>query len=308
MTDVGLLALLAGIAAFMAGLNLWILFQFFPRHRTTPTWSRAILVAYLLAASVALWVSVVFDLLSGNGAVGWTAVMFGLQFMMMAPFVWVVPLILKGDHLHVRLTGWSWPVFLSLLVLANELAMGASFVGVLGGTAAIAPAGAFGPIVGTARSILSVWFLWVMFANMVPLLLWAPLGAIEKRALLALAASGLVAPLVEVQLWAGLAAVSIVMAGAVGFLVARLLQGKDEVTGPWLLTGVVAAFAGMVLGQAGFLMGPGNPWAPVPFAFVMLVVMGAELLFVVRSILVHSDPPAAPVGVDAEVNSAAPAA
>lgn len=307
MVDAGILVLLGIIGAGMAGLNLWILFQFFPRNALTPTWSRAILVSYLLIASVALWVSVDFDLLAGNTSVGWTAVMFGLQFMMMSPFVWVVPLIFKGDTIRVRFSSWRWPVFLTFLVLANELAMGASFVGVTLGVGAIAPSGQWGVLLGASRSILSVWFLWVMFANMVPLLFFARLPSLERWALLTLAASGIVAPLVEVQPWMGLAAVSVVMAGALGFLVLRLFRASGApVENPRLLTAVVVAFAAMVLSQVAFLLRPASAWAPVPFALVMFGVMASELLFVVRSILTPSH--VEPIGLPAEleVNSASP--
>lgn len=280
------------IAGGMVAFNVWVLLQFFPRKEGAPTLSRAVLVAYVLASSSAMWVSVIFDLLSGNGDVGWTAVLFGIQFMMMAPFVWHIALILKGEELRVRLDRWFWPAFLAGLVVANEVLMGAVFVFAVGGPNALLPTGVWGPWLGFSRSVLSLWFLWAMFANMVPLLFWVPIPRREREGLLALAATGLTGPLVLVNVALGIGVTMALMTVALLLFLQRVLrhsvpQGAGY---PRLLTGIAGAFSAMVVGQLPLVLQPNAPWTLLAFSFVMLAVMTGEMMFLVRTVLLRCVP------------------
>ncbi|MDE1837035.1 MAG: hypothetical protein KGJ23_10500 [Euryarchaeota archaeon] len=278
------LAAYAAVAAGMVAFNIWVFLQFFPRKGGTPTLSHAILVAFLLFSSLVLWITVLYDVLSGDTSVGFTAALFGIQIMMTAPFVWAFVTILRGHERRVETGSWAWAIFLGLIMLGNELLMGAVYTLALG--TPISLNGPNGLLNGFAYSAGSVWFFWAMFTNMVLLLCWVPLPREERLPLLGLAASALVGPWVVSSPVLGSVLMAVVMTGT--FIVLFEELGRRPAVSSshlGLVLGVSFAFLVMTVGELWLLAHPSDPWGPVPFQVGMLVVMLAEMSYVAHRLL-----------------------
>ena len=280
------LAVYAAIACGMVGFNLWVLLQFFPRKGGTPTLARAALIGFILISSMGLWVSILYDELTGDSSTGFTAALFGIQIMMMAPFVWAFVAILRGHERYVDPEGWAWPSTLTLLMLGNELWMGAVFSIALG---ARFPSPSFAMDLFTA-SAGSVWFFWAMFANMALLLFWVPFPRAERIALVGLAASALVGPWVVSSIVEGLVLMTVVMTGTFLLLLREVVSRggtHQEITVRTLRTAIAVAvgFGAMFSTQLLLVSDPNGATSALPYLFTMFGVMIAEMLVLTRRIL-----------------------
>jgi hypothetical protein len=195
--------------------------------------------------------------------------------MMMFPAgIWFVGQVLFRDR-RVDPAGWFWPTTLSLVTTGSEALMGVLFVyGVAGGPTATLPA--------LAAGLSSVWFFWSMAAVMAALLVWAPLGTVERGALLTLAASALLGPWVTAFPTVGGLAMSALMGGSFLALLRALLRGRVAAEEARLLLALAAAFLSMTV--AGLLVAAtqGTVLASLAFGGVMGVVMGVEVAYLIR--------------------------
>lgn len=275
------------VAAGMIAFNLVVLLQFFPRKgRRTPTLSRAAIVGYVLVSSWFLWITILYDALTGDSQLGATALLFGVQIMMMAPFVWCFVTILRGHQYHVDPTGYAWPAFLALVILGNELFMGSVYAVIVLGNGGFYPGGTWGLGQAFAVSVVSVWFFWSMFANTMVLLFWVPMPRAERVALVGLAATALIGPWVLADAAAAGVLMAVVMAATLLLTLVEIRRSPGESTGAArVLQGVALGFTAMAAGVLLAVARPGAAWAPLPFAGTMVLVMAGEMLFLARRVL-----------------------
>lgn len=273
-------------AVVMVSFNIWVFLQFFPRSEGAPTISRATLVGYVLVSSMALWISVLFEVQTASSQIGATAVLFGVQAMMIAPFAWAVVTILRGSEYYVSRYSWGWPILLAFVMPGNELLMGAVWVGLQGGWSALVPADPWWWAQAISASVGTVFFFWSMFANMVPLLYWVPLPRGERTALLGLAATALIGPWVVSDLVVGAVLMGALMTATFLLLLRELssaaLPSHEQL---WTYAGVAVAFFTMAAAEVVQLSFASAPWAALPFALVMLGTMFAEMVFLSRRVL-----------------------
>jgi hypothetical protein len=146
--------------------------------------------------------------------------------------------------------------------------------GVTGGPSAFLPA--------VSDGLTSVWFFWSMAAVMAALLLWAPLGAVERSALLALGAAALLGPWVTAYPTVGGLAMSVLMGASFLALVRALLRGRVPAEDGRLLIALSVAFLAMT--AAGFSVAAtgGSVDAALAFGGVMGTVMGVEVAYLIR--------------------------
>lgn len=273
-------------AVVMIAFNIWVFLQFFPRDGGPPTISRAVLVGYVLVSSMLLWISVLYDLQTANSQIGATAILFGVQAMMIAPFAWAFVTILRGSEHWVARGSWGWPILLATIMPLNELLMGGVWVALQGGWGALFPAGPWWWAQGLAASVGTVFFFWSMFANMLPLLYWVPLPRGERTALLGLAATALIGPWVVSDLVVGAILMGLVMAGTFALLLLDLLPSAvPSARELGISAGVAIAFFGMAAGVVLQVAFASAPWSTFPFAAVMLLTMFGEMLFLSRHVL-----------------------
>ena len=209
---------LALIAALMAGGNAYVFVEFFPRSGGVPNLGRAILIAGLLFSSFCLWLAVAWAVTTPSVG-SWIAVFLGMNTMMVVVGVWFIAVFLRAEEKFVARGSVLWPVGLSLLVVANELFMGASFVaGLQGAQALVAPNTPYALSAFTA-SVNSVWFFWTMLGNLVLLIVWLPLPPTDQRTLIGLSAIAAIGPWV---LWdPGVGLVGVLALGGLVILQAR---------------------------------------------------------------------------------------
>jgi hypothetical protein len=229
----------------------------------------------VLGGGSLLLLSLLFVFLNPNGSEAWTFVLLAFNFMMMFPAgIWFVGLVLFRDR-RVDPRGWFWPVTLALVTTGSEALMGVLFAyGTVGGPTATVPALAVG--------LSSVWFFWSMAAIMTALLLWAPLGVIERYALLTLTGASVLAPWVTSFPLVGGLLMAALMAVAFVALVRSLLGGRVVPDEGQLLIAVASAFVAMA--AAGFLVAAtdGAVDAVLAFGSVMGIIMGVEVAYLVR--------------------------
>lgn len=273
------------LAAIMVGANLGVFLLFFPRRaaQAPPSFSRAILVAYFICASPLFWLGALATVLSPSAGTA-QALLLGLGIMMAAPGVWMIGAALPIGERPIRRDNPAWPALLSVAVAVNELLMGLVFV------VATAAPGAAVVVAGTdaagafALATNSVWFFWAMLVNMVVFLFWVPIARPERLALLALAASAAVGPLVVVVPLDGLVGMAVVM--TVGFLVLfESLARRPAVSHRylWTVLGVAGGFTGMAATQLYYVLGPPTLDRGIPFAAFTFTMMAAELFLVARA-------------------------
>jgi len=263
------------IAVSMIGVTIFLLGKVLPPNGVPPLVTQMVIALAVLGGGSLLLLSLLFVFLNPNGPESWTFVLLAFNFMMMFPAgIWFVGQILFRDR-RVDAVGWFWPVTLALVTTSSEALMGVLFAyGAVGGPTATVPA--------IAAGLSSVWFFWSMAAVMVALLVWAPLGTIERWALLTLSASAVLAPWVPTFPTVGGLAMSVLMGASFLALVRALWRGRVPSEDGRLLVGVAVAFLAMAL--AGLLVaGSGGSIGPVlTFGTVMGVVMGVEVAYLIR--------------------------
>jgi len=265
----------AVIAIAMIGITVFLLGKVLPANGAPPLITQMVIALGVLGGGSVLLLSLLFVFLNPNGAESWTFVLLAFNFMMMFPAgIWFVGLVLFRDR-RVDPHGWFWPVVLALVATGSEALMGVLFAyGVVGGPTATIPA--------LANGLSSVWFFWSMAAIMAALLLWAPLGVVERYALLTLLGASVFAPWVTSFPLVGGLLMAGWMAGAFVALARALFRGQvlpDEAT---VLVAVAAAFLTMT--AAGLLVAAthGSVVAALVFGLVMGVIMGVELAYLIR--------------------------
>ncbi len=275
----------AAIALLMIGVNLFVFIEFFPRDGSKPRLSRAILVGFVLAASAGLWATILTAVVTQSFN-GWTVALFGVNIMMMSPFIWAISLFLRASTKKVRGRSWAWPVLLGTSLTFNELLMGATFVAGLNGTTALFPGGPAGLAVAFAQSVSNVWFFWAMLGNMVALLYWVPLPTAERTVWLGLALSAAVGPWVLPDPIVGALGMGGVM--LLTFLVVLRELSRPAPASPIYLstvTKVAVGFTAMVVGEAVSLALAPASWSGVFFAAAAFAVMAIEVALLIRRLI-----------------------
>jgi hypothetical protein len=290
MINVEVVVALAMIAGLMAGGNSYIFVQFFPRAGGTPNLGRAILVAGLLGSSLCVWLAVMWAVVVPSfGA--WLAVLLGMNSMMVAVGVWFVAIFLRAEERSVPSGSWGWAATLSLLVIGNELFMGTSFVGAVGGPGALLAGSTPALISGFTASVNSLWFFWAMLANLTWLVLWLPLARNEKEALLGLSAVTFVGPWVLWSpLWGTLALGLVILVVLV--LILRSFRATTHPTVRYsrIVTGTVAGLLSVAVGAAVAGLTADSPLGSLLWASAVFLVLFFQLLFLSQSALKHATP------------------
>jgi len=265
----------AVIAVVMIGITIFLLGKVLPSSGTPPLLTQMVLALAVLGGGSLLLLSLLSVFLDPNGAEAWTFVLLAFNFMMMFPAgIWFVGLVLFRDR-RVDPASWFWPVTLAVVTTGSEALMGILFAyGVVGGSTATLPA--------LASGLSSVWFFWSMAAIMAALLLWAPLGVVERWALLTLGVSAVLAPWVTAYPTVGGLAMSILMAGSFLALVRALLRGRAAPEEGRLLVGLAAAFLAMTATGFFVVASGGTVLSALSFGTVMALVMGVEVAYLIR--------------------------
>jgi hypothetical protein len=278
----------AVVALAMIGITIFVLGKVLRTRGDPPLVTQMLLALAVLAGGSVLLLSLVFVFLNPDGASAWTWVLLAFNFMMMAPAgIWFIGLVVYRDR-HVRAADWSWPVAIGLVTTGAEGMMG--FLFALGGEATPAAA-----VATLALGLSSIWFFWSMAAIMAALVLWAPLGSIERGALVALTAASVVAPWVTTYPVLGGAAMTALMGTAFGYLViaaVRSVPGRADEVG--LLIGLAVAFLAMALAGVALVATGGANAAIIAFGAVMAIVMGVEIAYLVRRFYVGIPPAPVP--------------
>lgn len=263
------------IALSMIGITIFLLGKVLPPNGVPPLVTQMVIAVAVLAGGSLLLLSLLFVFLNPNGAEAWTFVLLAFNFMMMFPAgIWFVGLILFRDR-RVDAASWFWPVTLALVATGSEALMGVLFAyGAVGGPAATLPA--------LATGLSSVWFFWSMAAVMAALLVWAPLGVVERWALLTLTGSTVLAPWVTTYPTLGGISMSLLMGVTFLALLRAFLRGRIAPDEGRLLVALAAAFLAMA--GAGLLVAAsgGAVLAVLTFGTVMGVVMGVEVAYLIR--------------------------
>ena len=265
----------AVIAISMIGITIFLLGKVLPANGAPPLVTQMVIALAVLGGGTLLLLSLLFVFLNPNGAEAWTFVLLAFNFMMMFPAgIWFVGLILFRDR-RVDARGWFWPVTLALVTTGSEALMGVLFAyGAVGGPTAAVPA--------LATGLSSVWFFWSMAAIMAALLLWAPLGVVERYALLTLTGASVLGPWVTSFPLVGGLLMAVLMALAFVVLVRSLLGGRVVPDDGNLLVAVAAAFLAMT--ATGLLVAAtdGSVAAVLAFGVVMGTIMGVEVAYLFR--------------------------
>ncbi|MFZ0891932.1 MAG: hypothetical protein WB778_02145 [Thermoplasmata archaeon] len=305
MFNVEVVVALAILAGLMAGGNSYIFVQFFPRRGGTPNLGRAILVAGLLGSSLCVWLAVMWAVVVPSfGA--WLAVFLGMNSMMVAVGVWFVAIFLRAEERMVPSGSWGWAATLSLLVIGNELFMGTSFVGAVGGPGALLAGSTPTLISGFTASVNSLWFFWAMLANLTWLVLWLPLARNEKEALLGLSSVTIVGPWVLWSpFWGPLALLLVVV--MVALLVLRSYRATTQPTVRYsrIVTGSIAGLVTVAGGATIAGLTADSPFGSLAWASAAFFVLFFQLLFLSQSALKHTTPAAASTSLPLTAPSAA---
>ncbi len=298
-------ALYAGIAIAMILVNLFVFIEFFPRQGGRPRLSRAILVGFVLVASAGLWATVLTAVVTQSFD-GWTVALFGVNIMMMSPFVWATSLFLRASTRRVKGKSWLWPVLLASSITGNEVLMGATFVAGIAGVGVLYSGGLAGFAQALASSVSNVWFFWAMMGNMFVLLYWVELPRAERLVWLGLASTSAAGPWVLAEPVVGAVGMGVVMLATL-LVVVRELR-KPLPTSPVYLatvTKVSVGFAVMVAGAAASLVLSGIPGSGIFFAVAVVSVMIFEVSLLIRRVIYRpakarvgtAGPPPAPADV-----------
>ncbi len=265
----------AVVAISMIGVTIFVLGKVLPSDGRPPLLTQMTLALSVLGGGSLLLLSLLLVFLDPNGTDAWTWVLMSFNFMMMAPVgIWFIGLVLFRDR-RIGTDGWVWPATIALVTTGSEALMGILFV--VG--AASAPADAAPTL---ALGLASVWFFWSMAAVMAALLVWAPLSRVERRALLALTVSAVLAPWVTAYPTLGGAAMAALMAVVFALLLRHLLRGEVVVGEAGLLFGLAAAFVAMAVAGLAVAATGGSTAADLGFGIAMGGVMGVEIAYLCR--------------------------
>jgi hypothetical protein len=275
----------AAIAIAMILVNLFVFVEFFPRRGGRPRLSRAILVGFVLVASAGLWATVLTAVLTQSFN-GWTVALFGVNIMMMSPFVWATSLFLRASTRRVRGKSWLWPVLLASSITGNEVLMGATFVAGIAGVGALYTGGLTGLAQALASSVSNVWFFWAMMGNMVVLLYWVELPRAERWVWLGLASTSAVGPWVLAEPAVGAAGMGVVMLATL-LVVVHELRKPTPASPVYLatVTKVAVGFAVMAVGAAASLVLSALPGSGFFFAAAAVSVMIFEVALLIRRVI-----------------------
>lgn len=265
----------AVIAVSMIGVTIFLLGKVLPPNGVPPLITQMVIAIAVLGGGSLLLLTLLFVFLNPNGTEAWTWVLLAFNFMMMFPAgIWFVSLILFRDR-RVDAASWFWPAVLAVMTTGSEALMGVLFAyGVVGGPTPTVPALAVG--------LTSVWFFWSMAAVMTALLLWAPLGATERWALLALTAAAFLGPWVTTYPTVGGLAMSVLMSASFVALLRAVLKGRVAPSEGRLLVALAAAFLGMALAGLAVVASGGTVAAALSFGTVMGIVMGVEVAYLIH--------------------------
>jgi hypothetical protein len=262
------------IAVSMIGITIFLLGKVLPSNGGPPLLTQMVLALAVLGGGSVLLLALLFVFLNPNGTEAWSFVLLAFNFMMMGPAgIWFIGQILFRDR-RVDPDGWPWPVTLSVVTTGSEALMGVLFV-----YAAQSPASA---ALALADGLSSVWFFWSMAAVMGALLVWAPLGVVERWALLALTGSAVLGPWVTSYPTVGGLAMAVLMSASFIVLVRALLKGGVAAEEGRLLVALAAAFLAMALAGFSVAATGGGVLAALAFGSVMGVVMGVEVAYLIR--------------------------
>ncbi|MCI4358149.1 MAG: hypothetical protein L3J95_00710 [Thermoplasmata archaeon] len=258
--------------------NGYVVLRLFPRSGRPATLADATVLIGILLMGMGLWLALIYAVLDPGDA-SEVSVFIALNSMMAVVGCWAIALFLRAESRSMTGPRWRWPAVFALLLVGNEILMGAAFVLAESGPAAYTTAGWTGLVSLLGDSLTSVWFYWAMLANMVLFLLQLPLDRPSRTALGTLAATGAVGPwLVIAPLEAGVA-MALIMSWA---LVATLTEwrsrplSQDHVRA---LEVVWFAFALMSVGEGAFLLEPAPAWKGLWLGLATVVAMGGELLY-----------------------------
>jgi hypothetical protein len=263
------------VAVAMVAITIFLLGKVLPADARPPLVTQMVLALAVLGGGSVLLLTLVFVFLNPNGTEAWTWVLLAFNFMMMFPAgIWFIGLILFRDR-RVDPSAWFWPVLLAIVATGSEALMGVLFAyGAAGGPTPTVPALAVG--------LSSVWFFWSMAAVMAALLVWAPLGVVERWALVALAVSSVLAPWVTAYPTVGGLSMSALMGGSFVALVRSLLKGQVAPQEGRLLVALAAAFLAMAIAGLSVVATSGNVFADLGFGTLMGVVMAVEVAYLIR--------------------------
>jgi hypothetical protein len=263
------------IAVSMIAITIFLLGKVLPSNGVPPLLTQMVLALAVLGGGSVMLLSLLFVYLNPNGTEAWTFVLLAFNFMMMGPAgIWFIGQILFRDR-RVDPAGWPWPVTLSVVTTGSEAMMGILFVyAVAGGPTPVLPA--------LAAGLSSVWFFWSMAAVMGALLAWAPLGALERWALLALAGSAVLGPWVTAYPTVGGSAMAVLMGGSFALIVRALLRGGVPADEGRVLVALALAFFAMALAGLAVAVSAAAVPAALAFGSVMGVVMGVEVAYLIR--------------------------
>jgi len=263
------------IAVSMIGVTIFLIGMVLPPNGVPPLVTQMVIALAVLGGGSLLLLSLLFVFLNPNGPESWTFVLLAFNFMMMFPAgIWFVGQILFRDS-RVDSAAWFWPATLAVVTTGSEALMGVLFAyGAVGGATATVPA--------IAAGLSSVWFFWSMAAVMVALLVWAPLGSVERWALLTLSVTAVLAPWVPTYPTYGGVAMSVLMGASFLALVRALWRGRVPSEDGRLLVGVAVAFLAMALAGMFVAVSGGSVFSVLNFGTVMGVVMGVEVAYLIR--------------------------
>jgi len=263
------------VTVAMIAITVFVLGKVLPANGRPPLITQMLLALAVLGGGSILLVSLVFVFLNPDGTSAWTWVLLAFNFMMMFPAgIWFIGLVVFKDR-RIDPRAWFWPAVLALVATGSEALMGILFAyGAVGGPIPTVDA--------LATGLSSVWFFWSMAAVMAALLVWAPLGVVERWALVALAVSAVLAPWVTAFPTIGGLAMSVLMGASFVLLVRALLRGKVAPSEGRLLAALAGAFFAMTVTGLSVVTTAGTVLADLAFGSVMGVVMGFEVAYLIR--------------------------
>lgn len=271
------------VAAFMVGINLYLLTRLFPRPVPSPSLDAVVLVVGFLIVGLGFWGAVLFAVADPGDAAS-IGLFLAINAMMAAVGCWMLALFFRAEEKRVTGAGWSWPLVLAGLFVGNELLMGVAYALALNGTGPYSAPGVAGFDAALGDGVVSVWFFGAMFVTMVALLYRLPLASAERRVLLGFSATSLVGPAVAIAPVAAACAMLGLMTAVVALLLWPL-RGRSPLPGryAWLLGGVFLGFGGMGAGELLSLAAPAVQGSAWPFAVATLCVMTGEFAVLART-------------------------
>ncbi|MCI4349626.1 MAG: hypothetical protein L3J93_05370 [Thermoplasmata archaeon] len=280
--------------------NSWVLVRLLPRRGGAPTLATATFAVGLLLMAAGLWGALIFAVVDPGDA-STVSVFLAVNSMMAVVGLWALSLFWGAEERRLPTKGWLWPLLLSILIVGNEVLMGAAFTLALLGLPS-ASGGAVAQVASvTSRAIVSVWFFGAMFANMLLVALWLPVERAIRAPLAGIALSAAVGPWVVSDPLVGAALMGLLMGG---LLVVGLRALRSRTASPAFVRSVLVAWIGVAgMGVGALLDGipSGERLAPgLPYALASLLVMIGEFVVLARWGLAASGAIGAPTPLQSE--------